>query len=183
MKTLNELGKEVHANAVEKGFWDNRPSDEHCLMMVITELSEAIEADRIDKRTDRFCFENSLINAHKGIVRPDWFIYCYNSCIKNTVEDELADAFIRLLDLAGARNFDVNRFLTVRPNTKKPFTENIFRICKEIAYYKYSMEERVSYALLSILELSGDMNIDLHWHVEQKMKYNSFRPMMHNKKY
>lgn len=183
MKTLNELGKEVHANAVEKGFWDNKPSDEHCLMMVITELSEAIEADRIDNHADRTGFDTALANAFEGVVRPEWFTHAYNNCIKNTVEDEMADAFIRLLDLAGARNFNVNRFLTVRPNTKKPFTENIFRICKEIAYYKYSMEERVSYALLSILELSGDMNIDLHWHVEQKMKYNSFRPMMHNKKY
>ena len=183
MKTLNELSKEVHANAVEKGFWDNNPSNEHCLMMVITELVETIEADRIGKRADRFCFENSLINAFQGIIRPDWFLYCYNCCIKNTVEDELADAFIRLLDLAGARNLNVNRLLTVFPNMKKPFTENIFGICKEIAFYKYSIEERVNYAMLSILALCEYMKIDLSWFVYQKMRYNSLRPVMHNKKY
>ena len=183
MKTLNELSREVHANAVEKGFWDNTPSDEHCLMMVITELSEAIEADRIDNHADRIGFDTALANAFEGIVRPEWFAQAYNSCIKNTVEDELADAFIRLLDLAGARKYDVNRILLEHPNMKKPFTENLFRICKEIIYYRYTKAERVCYALLSVITLCNYMKIDLYWHVEQKIKYNSLRPKMHNKKY
>lgn len=183
MKTLNELSKKVHANAVEKGFWDNKPSTEHCLMMAITELSEAIEADRIDKHADVFCFESSLKCAYQGVVRPDWLNYCYDRCIKNTVEDELADALIRLLDLAGARNYDVNRFLLMYPDMDKPFTENVFRICKELCSYKYSMEERVSYALLCIKALCDYMQTPLHWFVEQKMRYNSFRPKMHCKKY
>lgn len=183
MKNLNELSVAVHANAVEKGFWDKNLSDEHCLMMVITELSEAIEADRIDRHADRFGFDTALACAFQGVVRPDWFMHAYKRCIKNTVEDELADALIRLLDLTGARKYDLNRMLLGLPNMEISFTENLFEICKEIAYYQHSKEARVNHLILRIIALCDHMKIDLNWHVEQKMKYNSFRPAMHLKNY
>lgn len=43
---LNKLAKEIHENAKAHGWYDEEHSREHYFMLVITELSEAIEADR-----------------------------------------------------------------------------------------------------------------------------------------
>lgn len=44
--TYNDLTEKVHSNAVKHGFWDERRSNEHCLMLVVTEIAEMVEADR-----------------------------------------------------------------------------------------------------------------------------------------
>lgn len=38
--TYNDLTEKVHSNAVKHGFWDEKRSNEHCLMLVITEIAE-----------------------------------------------------------------------------------------------------------------------------------------------
>ena len=43
---LNELRDKAYRIACDHGFHDKELSNEHCLMLVITELSEAVEADR-----------------------------------------------------------------------------------------------------------------------------------------
>jgi hypothetical protein len=47
--TLNRYAKDCHQRAVAKGFWDVPHSVGHYLMLVVSELSEAVEADRIGK--------------------------------------------------------------------------------------------------------------------------------------
>lgn len=42
----NEMTERAHSNAVKHGFWDKKQSNEHCLMLVITEIAEMVEADR-----------------------------------------------------------------------------------------------------------------------------------------
>lgn len=37
--------------------------------------------------------------------------------------------------------------------------------------------------LLGIIGLANYLDIDLLWHINQKMRYNELRPMMHEKKY
>lgn len=49
MVNLNRLSETAHRNAVEHGFWADRPSTEHCLMLVVTEIAEMVEADRQGK--------------------------------------------------------------------------------------------------------------------------------------
>ena len=36
----NKLAEEAHENAVKHGFWETKVSNEHCLMLVITEIAE-----------------------------------------------------------------------------------------------------------------------------------------------
>ena len=45
-KTPNELSEICHAIAVEKGFWDEERNIGEALMLIVTELSEAMEAYR-----------------------------------------------------------------------------------------------------------------------------------------
>ena len=43
---LNELSEEIYQNNKEKGFWDNKRNVGEMLMLVTSELGEAMEAHR-----------------------------------------------------------------------------------------------------------------------------------------
>ena len=49
---LNELRDKTYKIACEHGFHDNELSNEHCLCLVISELMEAVEADRKNRHFD-----------------------------------------------------------------------------------------------------------------------------------
>lgn len=74
-KSLNELSAICNSIAREKGFWDKERNIGEALMLMVTELAEAMEAHR--KQDD----EN--------------------------FREELADTFIRLFDLCGGLNIDI----------------------------------------------------------------------------
>lgn len=175
---LNALRDRAYKTACEHGFHDTELSNEHLLCLVISELMEAVEADRKGKQPNVMQFERGLsypMNDFKKV---------YDYCIKGTVAEELADVAIRLLDLAGLRNLNLNRFALVNVvSKKKTFTENIYSIVKDIMNYKYSLEELVNYAITQVFVLADMLGIDLLWHIEQKMQYNELRPKMHGKKY
>ena len=188
---LNKLRDEVHANAVAKGFWDEQLSDEHYLMLVITELSEAVEADRKGRRAKSEEFKTTihkLKQSGAGLTEQSyehwyehWFSVYFVEYIKDTVEDELCDAVIRLLDLAGAKNVNLesaNHWISLYgTQTNRSFTEDVFSIATDI--YKNSL----SMSIARIFKLANHININLEWHIEQKMKYNQNRERMHGKKY
>ena len=102
---LNELRNIAYKTACEHGFHDKRLSEEHCLCLVISELMEAVEADRKGKRADRESFNSSYEDEepHDDVN----FKYCFEKYIKDTIPDELSDAVIRLLDLAGLRGISL----------------------------------------------------------------------------
>lgn len=177
---LNELRDKAYKTACEHGFHDNELSNEHCLMLVITELSEAVEADRKGRRMTEEDKKEYL-----SCQKENFYMYAYDNYIKGTVEEELADTCIRLLDLAGLRKIDMNnRFIiSYIVNEKKSFTENIYSILKDIVNYRYTFEECLNYSIRQIFELARFNNMNLSWHIEQKMLYNSFRDKMHGKKY
>ncbi|MDR2009933.1 MAG: hypothetical protein LBQ22_05580 [Bacteroidales bacterium] len=180
---IPELAKEVFEINKAKGFHCEEYSNEHFLMLVVTELSEAVEADRSNrfhKRADMEWFNRRISTSryYKGldpeVPKERAYEVIYNETIKGSIEEELADTVIRLLDLIGLRGYnDIKDFLiTPTVSVKKTFTENIFSICKDIVYYKYSEPERISYALLNIERLCQLLNIDLWLHVELKLQYN-----------
>ena len=74
-RSLNDLAKLCHSIAVEKGFWDKERNIGEALMLIVTELAEAMEAHRIKD--------------------------------EQNFKEELADSFIRLLDLCGGLKIDI----------------------------------------------------------------------------
>lgn len=50
---LNELRDRAYKTACDHGFHDEELSNEHCLCLVISELMEAVEADRKGKRFNK----------------------------------------------------------------------------------------------------------------------------------
>lgn len=96
-KSLNELAQYCHSIAVEKGFWDEERNIGEALMLIVTELAEAMEAYR-----------------HQD---------------DENFREELADTFIRLLDLCGGLDIDVEEEIYAKSqrNKKRPYKHG--KIC------------------------------------------------------
>ena len=127
MKSLNQLRDEIHANAKEKGFCDSKKEVGTMLMLIVSELAEALEADR----TGNFCnfskyeerkkyeFElkhkqetdvNFMPRSSSSILSPEEIEkQAFETYIKNTFEDELADVIIRTLFICGYLGIDIER--------------------------------------------------------------------------
>nr|DAV63586.1 MAG TPA: NTP-PPase-like protein [Caudoviricetes sp.] len=183
---LNELRDRAYQTACDHGFHDEELSNEHCLCLVISELMEAVEADR-KGRSGKKCksrFEMDY-NRYPALVEEEKRFKCsFEKNVKDSLPDELADAVIRLLDLAGLRNFNLNRFSPVNVVLRgKTFTENIYAIVKEIMDSKYSLEEQVNYVITQVFALADILGVDLLWHINQKIRYNELRENKHGKKY
>ena len=176
----------IHQNAVAKGFWAEDHSEQHYLMLVITELSEAVEAHRQGNFAMRKKYEKLL--ADKGL---DFDVELFYHYIKDSVEDELADALIRLYDMVGAYEYSLLERIIVRRGKgaiddfewyESEFTAQVLQCISPMFGHrsKYKTYSR----LIGIIEAVAEYNdIDLYWHVREKMKYNATRPALHGKKY
>lgn len=97
---ITKLSKQVYQANVEKGFWEDGRSFAECIALIHSEVSEALEADRSGK-TFSVPFKEFDV---------DWF----KANVKDTREDELADAVIRILDLAGHLNIDLGKHIEMK---------------------------------------------------------------------
>lgn len=86
MNYLNELAKECHEISKSKGFYESQPDLMTQLVLVHSEVSEAVEAERIGDSRMRL--------DEKG--KPEG------------VPSELADVIIRVLDICGNRGIDIS---------------------------------------------------------------------------
>lgn len=178
-KQLNRLRDEAYATSCNKGFHDGKRSDEHYLMLVITEIAEAVQADRKGRRADRERYDYAVDRGMCNDIEE-----CFERYIKNSIEDELADIVIRLLDFCGMNGIAFNSrnddFGFTRLTYKsKPFTDVMFDLCSMITGYDPNLEIIVR-CVIYYCEKHG---IDILWHIKQKMEYNRTRPRMHNAKY
>ena len=184
---LNILRDRAYNTACEHGFHEEELSNRYFLMLVITELSEAIEADRKGRRGD---IESYKFISKEHIKSNSEYLkkLLFNRYVKDSVGDELADAAIRLLDLAGLRNVEVQRIETMEAAyvslfKSMPFTECIYDIVMNITKCERTIRPCVNLSLAIIFALAESRGIDLLWHINEKMKYNELRPNKHGKLY
>ena len=97
--SVRRLQEEAHRIAVEHGWWDEARSAGEALMLIVTELAEAMEALRVEREPS-------------GAI-PDF----------SKVEEELADAVIRILDFAGGHGLDLEGAVEakMRFNESRPY--------------------------------------------------------------
>lgn len=100
-EALNHLAADIHANNRKAGWWDNPREDGTLFMLMVSEISEAMEGARKDLMDDK-------LPHHK------------------MVDVELADAIIRILDYCGAYDIDIGgivaekrAFNMVRPDHQR----------------------------------------------------------------
>lgn len=179
---LNKLSARAHQNAVKHGFWDGQKTTrEHCLMLIITEISEMVEADRHSRRADLAGFDKACANI-TGESMP----LAFETYIKDTIEDECADIAIRLLDMSGAMHIDFDHVKTpdyFRDFKHFQFTENAFALTKGLAKENISIIKRIAFAFQFLSDWSKSLGFNLDRHVELKMAYNETRSIRHGKKY
>lgn len=184
---LNELRDKAYKCAVEHGWHEKEYSNEHCLCLVISELMEAVEADR---KGDWACvgmkdFFDDDLTAGKN------FKDLFELHLKGVVEVELADACISLLDLAGLRNVDLGEVEIEDLKHSEgffdwTFTECMYSLVSTIADIEYqvnnTIETYLRVMLGEILVFCVQRYIDIFWYIEKKMKYNELRQYKHGGK-
>lgn len=160
-------------------------------MLVISELAEAVEADRIGKWAS---LDHDTIDT---LQRIDGAPYAQEFLreVKDRVEDEIADAVIRLLDLLGwmlkdralsetevETDLGVSAFYIAGEMT---LADALWPIVQEACCHcgKYAHRYAILYAIKSLELLCDHLGIDLMGHIELKLKYNASRPSLHGKKY
>lgn len=104
---LNEYAKNYYETAKSKGFWDKPRNVGEMLMLITSELGEAMDAHRGDKFANKEGFEEDIT---KGVPLKEAF----EKNIKDTFEDEIADVLIRLFDMAGGLNIDLDYHVNVK---------------------------------------------------------------------
>ena len=191
----NELTKALieraYGCACAHGFHDEDLSVEHYLMLVLSEIGEAVEADRKGRsRCDLGIFDDALRTCN--------FTQAFKDYVKDSLPDELSDVCIRLYDMCGALCIEPHvEYEGLGADFVNIFGEDTF--CERMYYLSRllcstngvvdddgtdgCLPQVVGCALSFLFALSKDMDIDLMQHIEWKMKYNESRPYKNGKKY
>lgn len=186
---LNELAYRAYENAQKHGFHEGNRENEHWLCLVICELSEAVEADRKDRRAKLKAFDLAMrepVSPHEAASPEEIYDYWFEAYIKDSVEDELADAAIRMLDLAGLRCWNLED-ITSEVLTDKAISDTLGFTAKVYSLERCLMNLNTAMQARAFLEqlfyVADGMGIRLAKYIELKMTYNEHRPFKHGKEY
>lgn len=185
MKTENYLDPERLAKLQQRIWdvatahgWHEQPisTAQYC-GLIMTEMAEAVEADRNSRR-----FKMTSAPPED----QQWFKGWYQEWVKGTIEEEFADVVIRVLDMAQEVHGDKMRWLGYYPygqvyQENESFIENAWYFIREVLNWgTMNISDCVSF----MFDWAQHLGIDLWQHIEWKMKYNELRPYKHGgKKY
>ena len=186
---ISDLVSNSYRVARNHGFHDDYHSPAHYMMLVLSEIGEMVEADRKNRHADVAYYTTSSGNG----------LASFESLIKDTFEDEMADVVIRLCDFCGSLNVlpHMNDVMVDMSDEFKDYwgeksvCEQCFALSSmvvdiERASYDADdskMRKRLGSTLSFIFEMANHHGIDLLWHVDRKMEYNESRPLRHGKAY
>ena len=182
---VQELIKRAYSVAATHGFHEVDRSNAHFLMLVVSEIGEMVEADRKSRRADQQGYKYSSMD----------FIRTFETYIKDTLEDELADVVIRICDFLGTRH--IEPLILEETSTsddwanlwgKDSVNEQCYGLTKIITHIdEDTSADDISRLLGASIAWCFDFadfhKFDLLWHVENKMRYNETRSIRHGKNY
>lgn len=185
---LNLLSKAAHDAAANKGFWENELSVEHCLCLVVSEIGEAVEADRKDRHHDIASYKAAKDgkSMFSKFTKKDPEVQAFKKFMKDTVEDELADVVIRLCDLAGDLQIDFTKMSEVhyfRAFGRWDFCENAFALMKGLSRENVNINRRILFGITFVQKWAEHMGFNLDYAINEKMKYNATREIRNGKSY
>jgi transcriptional regulator with XRE-family HTH domain len=110
---LNDLRDTAFEYAEKQGFHTRKMNLGERLMLVVSELSEALEADREGKwapknLTGETEYGKTVTTELSDIIPESLSPETYAGEIRGTVEEEIADAVIRICDIAGVCKIDLD---------------------------------------------------------------------------
>lgn len=159
------------------------------LMLIVSELSEALETHRKGKFAEWpiVCGSSEYKDDSKKHLDPLYF----KMFLKDTFEDEIADVFLRLFDLCGYLVIDLNSITIsgiIHWNSEnigdqlRELSKSILRVSPEYTTERDSIIFLVGFKdrLFSFCEKHS---IPIEKHIIAKMAYNETRPHKHGKEY
>ena len=180
---LARLQNQIWDIATTKGWHDKPISPEHYMGLIMTEMAEAVEADRNGRRADLETFNYKMTTLDGS---DECFKEMYKRYIKGSIEEEFADVVIRILDMAQEIHGDKMQWTGSYPyggcyREDRSFIENAWYFIREFLNCGYmNITDSVAY----MYDWSEHLGIDLDKHIEWKMRYNKLRPYKHGgKKY
>lgn len=200
--TINELIQVAHADAKAKGWWDEPRNTGELLMLIVSECGEALEAHRSGKRAKMDSIDYNIkkmgwdwmtsarVENIDGTMSDDApFKRIFETDIKDTFEDELADIVIRIADWMGHKKWVDTGFAPelVYVHGSENVGENLWSLNKILCGNGDEDAETSSLfciqAVVHAFYMAKVYNIDLWRHIELKLAYNRTRPHKHGKAY
>lgn len=199
-KELASLAGDAFDNAYKHGFYTESTEIETALMLIITEMSEAVLADRHNRH-------GSIEDYESEIQMGRDFPTAYKNALEGTVESEFADIAIRILSLLGwinsktpiklksdsilADEYGIGKIQFKVQNTinKGSIAKDLYRLNGRFSWFvdnescSWFVSDTLQGILMRVFAIAHNNNIDLMEHIKLKMKYNESRPYLHGCKY
>lgn len=187
---LKKFITKAYDNAKAKGFYKPNLDINQALMLIITEMGEAIQAHRNNRH-------GSIEDYNKwlGVSEEQ----AYEESLEGTVESEFADVALRIMSLLGWYNSQ--NIICLMNDTELKKAEEfhkvdfehgsyslptaMYLIITRITYFPFSCSPawmntiRLQDILMQVFVLAHAEGIDLVEHIKLKMQYNESRPYLH----
>lgn len=179
----------AYATACKHGFHDEKRSVMHFLMLVVTEVSEAVEADRKTRHADLSRFKREYEKYPNLVDEQTRFVTSFEKYVKDTLCDEFADVCIRLYDLCGELGTEPSYYDYDAKKDEfsglpyESFSERCFFLCTLLTNTFDDIRDVIGSSLQFVYCMCDDMGVDLERHIELKMRYNESREVRHGKQY
>lgn len=170
------LAKRIYEDNTEKGFWDvDQQNRDQKIMLMVEELGELLTAHRRGKTA--LIFASTKTDLYS-------FMENYDRYVKGSVEEEIADFFIRLCDYMHAYAIPFRKYEYGKAS-KNNFAADVLHLNRLLllAFDNPNNENEFSYVVSAVEKFCEWYDIDLLNHVNLKLKYNKNRPHKHGKAY
>lgn len=90
------------------------------IMLIVTELSEGVESDRKSRMADWDEYQQIIYELKRENYKSEFvFVNAFEGAIKDTFEDEIADAVIRIFDLCKKMGIDIIKHIKYKMEYNK----------------------------------------------------------------
>ena len=188
---LKQFMTKAYENAKAKGFYKPDLDVNQALMLIITEMGEAIQASRHNR--------HGSIDGYNTYLEVSDEHVAYEESLEGTVESEFADITLRIISLLGW--YDSQNTICLMNDTELKKTEEfhkvefehgnyclptaMYLIITRITYFPFSCSPawmntlRLQDILVQVFALAHAEGIDIVEHIKLKMQYNESRPYLH----
>jgi NTP pyrophosphatase (non-canonical NTP hydrolase) len=111
---MKKLISQAHQVAKDKGFWEGERNKPEMLMLIVSEVAEALEALRKDHYADKAAVELLSDDFFARGGTKEEYAEIFRNNVKSSFEDELADVAIRLFDLCGGLDIDLHNYIQLK---------------------------------------------------------------------
>lgn len=190
MIELNKLAQEIHAAAVEKGFWNVEDAMEKHIAKMHSELSEALNEDRMDRPM--------LYVDDIAVSEPVTDIHRFDGRKPEGIAAELADFVMMALDYTARASMDVDGIIGPKRNIMRSemyYDYESMPLYKLVLFCHYALDKTSSPDCRSDIQAGVQImihgvelwleqrGVDLWQVIRLKMEYNKSRPPLHGRKY